>query len=409
VPKREWETGQAEDRLLGMGRLQASNEELKFILARVRAALESGRLEGRERLLALDQEQAILDELLDREARAAEAALGLAPRKVARARRKSDWTVEELYAADLPKPKWIVPELLPTGLASLAGRPKLGKSWLALQLAAAVASGGRFLEREVEDGPVLFIALEDPPRRLRERLRCLRVEPGVPIRFYTEWPPLSPGAGGLEDLHHCLTEWQPRLVVIDTLARAFGRRIEWNSVRCATAALAGLQVVALEHDCCVLAVDHHRKPGALHDVIDDILGSTGKAAVIDTAWGLYKDRDKQSATLKVTGRDIDERELAVQFDGSTSCWWYVGEVDRPVRTEAEELAYKALEELGEADAGTLARELGKHRVTVREMLRRLETKGYVGSKVQPARKDRGKKVLFYILDEDTTEPSEPTQ
>jgi hypothetical protein len=396
APTGEREMGPAEDRLLGIGRLQASNGELKSVLGSLRAALSSGTMNEQEALQAREQEQAILDELLDREVLAAEVALGLAPRKVARVRRKSDWTVDELYDARFPRPKWIVPELLPTGLASLAGRPKVGKSWLALQLAAAVAWGGRFLDQDVEHGPVLFIALEDPPRRLRERLRRLRVERGAPIQFYTEWPPLNPGAGGLEELHGCLAEWQPRLVVIDTLARSFGRRIEWNSVSEATAALAGLQVVALEHDCCVLAVDHHRKPGALPDVIDGILGSTGKAAVIDTAWGLYKDRGRRGATLKVTGRDIDERELAVQFDDYTSCWQYMGDANASAPTEAEQEVYELVEEMGEADAGTLAQELSKDRSGVSKVLRRLRAKGQIASREVAASQGKGKKVLFYI-------------
>lgn len=53
----------------------------------------------------------------------------------------------------------------------LAGRPKLGKSWLALQLAQASACGGKVFEQSVEPGPVLYIALEDSERRLQQRLQ----------------------------------------------------------------------------------------------------------------------------------------------------------------------------------------------------------------------------------------------
>jgi hypothetical protein len=97
--------------------------------------------------------------------------LGLAL-EPAQPRRKTDWTVAELYKTELPTPAWIVPGLLPAGVASLAGRPKMGKSLLALQLAAAVAVGRAFVGLEVHAGPVLFLALEDPPQRLR--LRCRR-------------------------------------------------------------------------------------------------------------------------------------------------------------------------------------------------------------------------------------------
>ena len=45
-----------------------------------------------------------------------------------------------LLTATWPEPVWVVPELLPAGLAFLAGRPKLGKSWLALQIALGAVS-----------------------------------------------------------------------------------------------------------------------------------------------------------------------------------------------------------------------------------------------------------------------------
>ena len=140
------------------------------------------------------------------------------------------------------------------------------------------------------------------------------------VQFDTDWPLLNEGAEGLYQLQQSMAEWKPRLVVIDTLARAFDRRTAWNSLSEASFALAALLRLAREHDCCVLTLDHHKKRGAQRDVIGDILGSTGKAAVIDTAWGLYKERGREGAMLEVTGRDIEPRELAIEFDGSRRGW-----------------------------------------------------------------------------------------
>jgi hypothetical protein len=64
----------------------------------------------------------------------------------------NQWTVAELLAADFPEPRWAVPGLVPVGLCILAGRPKVGKSWLALQLACAVATDGHFLGEGVNGG-----------------------------------------------------------------------------------------------------------------------------------------------------------------------------------------------------------------------------------------------------------------
>jgi RecA-family ATPase len=53
-----------------------------------------------------------------------------------------------------------------------AGKPKLGKSWLALSLAEAIAAGGvAFGVKRVEQGKTLYLALEDNHRRLQGRLK----------------------------------------------------------------------------------------------------------------------------------------------------------------------------------------------------------------------------------------------
>ena len=79
-----------------------------------------------------------------------------------------------LDIATFTEPKFVVPGYVTEGLVILAGRPKIGKSWLALGLADAVARGGRaFGQLEVEAGDVLYLALEDIPRRLQKRMRVI--------------------------------------------------------------------------------------------------------------------------------------------------------------------------------------------------------------------------------------------
>jgi hypothetical protein len=56
----------------------------------------------------------------------------------------------------------------------LAGRPKHGKSWLALDLALGVGTGGAVLgDVACTNGPVLYLALEDSPYRMRARVEAL--------------------------------------------------------------------------------------------------------------------------------------------------------------------------------------------------------------------------------------------
>src|SRR5687768_6732745 len=80
-------------------------------------------------------------------------------------------TAQHLMSLTFAEPRWAVPGLIPEGLFLLAARPKLGKSWLMLSLAIAVANGGRALGQvKVERGEVLYLALEDTARRLQSRL-----------------------------------------------------------------------------------------------------------------------------------------------------------------------------------------------------------------------------------------------
>ena len=232
------------------------------------------------------------------------------------ARPKTSWTVTELYETNFPDPKWIVPNLIPVGLAFLAGRPKVGKSWLALQIAHAVSTGGVVLDQPVERGTVLYLAFEDSPRRLRNRLSKQAIPKDADIHFHTAWPNLADD--GLNQLATVIPSY--RLVIIDTISRAIGS-VDQNDIGQMTTLLGRLQQLALSSDVSVIAIDHHRKPSGMSaDPVDDILGSTAKSAVADVALGLTRQRGKSTATLHITGRDIEERELAISWDPTICAW-----------------------------------------------------------------------------------------
>jgi hypothetical protein len=54
----------------------------------------------------------------------------------------SIFSLPELLSWELPSVRWTIPDILPEGLTLLAGKPKLGKSWLALSVALSIAAGG---------------------------------------------------------------------------------------------------------------------------------------------------------------------------------------------------------------------------------------------------------------------------
>ena len=58
---------------------------------------------------------------------------------------RTSWSDREILSTVFPEPNWIIPKLIPEGLTILGGRPKVGKSWMLLQIALTVKCGGRYL------------------------------------------------------------------------------------------------------------------------------------------------------------------------------------------------------------------------------------------------------------------------
>lgn len=236
------------------------------------------------------------------------------------------WTVQELLNTHFPEPKWAIPGLLPEGLIILAGRPKVGKSWLALQMAGAIGSGGQLLGRQVEQAPALYIALEDNARRLQRRLVRQGISPDAQTHFRTNWPPLDDG--GIDELTLAIQQEGYRFVSIDTVARSI-KFADQQKEDDMTNLLGPLQHLAIDSGTTILLVDHHRKGNGNSksensDPIDEIFGSTAKTGVADAVMGLFRNNGQHSFTLKTRGRDVEEQELTLELDAPTCTWRAVG-------------------------------------------------------------------------------------
>lgn len=291
--------------------------------------------------------------------------------------RKTAWTAAEILTTSFPDPRWIVPGLIPEGLVSLAGRPKLGKSWLALQVACAVGTGGKALGRDVTAGQVLYLALEDSPRRLKSRMQAQRWPATEAVDFYTEWPDLATAAG-MDPLRAAIEARGYALVIIDTLSRAAA--FDQMDPASSTWVMAGLQRLAIDRGLTVLVIDHHRKRNGFDsDVIDDVLGATGKTAVLDAALGLYRERGKREAKLVVSGRDLEDAELALEWDGATCTWQCLGNTGEVIaKTRSAEIIAVLRRSHPDALTGNdIAQETGYDRGDVTRLLAELENGGFV--------------------------------
>jgi RecA-family ATPase len=233
-----------------------------------------------------------------------------------------------------PEITYVIDKLIPDGLSMLVGRPKIGKSWLALDIALAVAStDGRCLgDRKVAHGSVLYCACEDSQRRLQSRITRLS------SAYNGKWPDrldLSTGwrrldQGGVSDI----AEWiksvtEPRLVILDTLASVKPQRTN-HGYHEDYAALEELHHLANNVGIAVLILHHQRKSEA-EDPLDTISGTLGLAGCVDTP--IILSGTSKGMTLYVRGRDIEEAEHAVAFDKGTCRWRILGEAAEVQRSD----------------------------------------------------------------------------
>jgi hypothetical protein len=218
--------------------------------------------------------------------------------------------------------QYIVHGIIPEGLSILAGRPKIGKSWMVLDTAIGVATGQNVLGGiKAVEGDVLYCALEDNKRRLQRRMNKL-LSP-----FSGEWPERLTLAtrwrrldqGGVEDIEDwCDSVPEPRLIALDTLAGVRPARNGTDTLYDGDyKALQDIHHLASERGVGVVALHHTRKMEA-DDPIDTISGSLGLAGAADTC--LILARGSAGTTLYVRGRDVEESERAIVF-GSGNCRW----------------------------------------------------------------------------------------
>jgi len=317
-------------------------------------------------------------------------------------------TLAELMNKDIEPIRWVVNQLLPEGLTMLAGKPKLGKSWLALLLALSVCGAQDALGYGCVGGEILYIALEDGERRLQDRVRILGADNlGHHLRrfhYRTEWRSMN--QDGLEDLEVWMASHpDTRLIVIDTYGKMRGDLAGKDRYSEEYTLLGALQTFATRHRVAVLLVHHLRKQAA-DDWLEQLSGSQAVTGAADTLLGLFRERGQMDATLRLVSRDADEFDLALRFDNGL--WESMGDATHyRISVERSEIL-EAIESLGgEATVSDIAELVEKTRANTSKMLVALDGDGLV------RRIRRGTYSLSNPVDSvvsvDTTPTTQPTE
>ena len=205
--------------------------------------------------------------------------------------------------------RFVVEDLLLAGTFSLlAAKPKVGKSTLSRQMAAAVSTGTPFLGRQTVASPVLHVAIEDHRSELVRSYRKLGVSDG----------PLYVCDGRVGDdpfgsLEKEIVLRGAGLVILDPIAK-FVRMRDISAYGEVSGALEPLIDLARRTDCHITGIHHmgKREGGGA----DALLGSTALFAAVDS---LYLMREEGGLRfLKAQHRYLPSLdEIALTYDSAT--------------------------------------------------------------------------------------------
>ena len=234
-------------------------------------------------------------------------------------------TGQQLMEMELNEPRFIIENILPAGLHILAGSPKIGKSWLVLWLCQMIATGEDVWGFKTSKGKVLYLCLEDKLPRIKSRLMSITENGSEATAFATETLPLG---GGLVPQIENYIKANPDtlLVVIDTLQQV--RSLGSDNMTYANdyKDISALKAISDKYEIAVICVHHLRKMKD-DDPFNMISGTMGLSGSADGSYVLAREnRMSAKAKLSMTGRDIQDTEIKLEFD-KINCLWKLVEHD----------------------------------------------------------------------------------
>lgn len=296
-----------------------------------------------------------------------------------------------IFKTDYPEPAWIIPGFIPAGMTLLSGRPKAGKSWIAMQIAREVSLGGELFCEQVEQGKVLYLALEDNNQRLKKRMQVQQW--GERSRKNTDFITFKTFIDKIGFLHQGMREGDNhigenakklyrevengkyRLVIIDTFSNAFLglKNIDDNQIM--TLVMKPLQEISLTNNIGTIVLDHHNKMSEqVPNLMNDVLGSTAKVSISDTVIGVYR-KGKDERRLLATGKDIEDFDITIKKDNH---FLWTREDVLPGLTHKDQVLFETLVSLNHSGArlSKLAEMTGEAEPNVSTRLAKLRNLGF---------------------------------
>ena len=314
-------------------------------------------------------------------------------------------SLSEILGTQASPRTWFFEEILPAGAFLIVGRPKVGKSWLLLQLALCAAGAGQFLGFEALNAfGVLYIAAEDDDARVQSRFRTYRIS-DVPERLHMILRDELDALAVQYAQSMRFAEWldfylaahpEISVVIIDTesTVRAIwdgDRQVSEQSItRKDYSEVREFDHIALRRRAFIGLVNHTGKRKSshwtdIHELINRtntaMAGASGSIVLADPPGHDPTDTENRVRVLGIRGRDITNEYLLAVKQDDFAVFQNLGPYVDHRKTEAEEEILEALEEMREEDpeawhtSGDVAAWLGKNAGSVKRTISRMMKKG----------------------------------
>lgn len=203
---------------------------------------------------------------------------------------------------NLPQPEWLINDKLPEGQTWVYGEPGVGKTFVVLDWAATVAAMGDKVMYCVGEGVKGFGKRVIAWKKAHDTVNLSKF-------FVIPMTPQLLDKHSTELFNEVIKKYQPRLVVIDTFARAAVGGDE-NSAKDVGRAISVLDAIYRIHDCSSIVVHHSNKSGGSER------GSGAIRGAADATWEVTPDYSHSGmSTVQVICRKMKDSEPPRPFIG----------------------------------------------------------------------------------------------
>ncbi|MFO1160928.1 MAG: AAA family ATPase [Reyranellaceae bacterium] len=242
--------------------------------------------------------------------------------------------------------RWVVAGLLPAeGLAVIYGKPKSKKSFIALDIAIAVAAGKSWAGMATSKAPVVIVAGEGA-KAMRKRIAAYRKHGAIPDQTPIVLVPARPNLGVekgdlpklVQTIAEALGDVVPGLVILDTLARMLGGENE--NAEGMQNFINNAEALSEHHQCLTLAVHHEPHTG------DRMRGHSSLPGAMVASLRVQKVDSTESTLTLEEAKDIEDgvsfavhfRSVNMGFDKALNKEATTLIVDRIERTDSDDEA-----------------------------------------------------------------------